>query len=211
MKKLLVVSLGGSRRMKAYAVYDGDMLTVAKAEPISGMFMSWKPRLIDDLKKAAADGFDILIEDRTQTFQEYGFCLGFDEVYAEEGRTFLNVALDHYTSLTNMGEKKGSQRGRIILAGSLQSSWFSDETLDVEQDEKGRNRYRMDHSAFSSEQRCILLSILAGPVMHQMSDRYIGEFMDAIGIRSEPAIPPSLYAITIGVDQQLAKRLNGEG
>ncbi|MFW1480564.1 hypothetical protein ACEWA0_24340, partial [Vibrio parahaemolyticus] len=63
-KKIFCVTLLGREQVQATAVFDNDLLVIAKLEKISGAFGTWKRKLKRDLKKKHDEGYHMVVEER---------------------------------------------------------------------------------------------------------------------------------------------------
>lgn len=183
MKKIMTVSLESTKRAKAYAIYDSERLFVMDCNPISGPPSEWKPALLNEIAEKVADGFVVLVEDRTGIFCDNGTQFSFEEV--DDGRTMLHHAFDWWAALHGVGnllldEKVNRYNIRISGEGAL---------VDCQQDEKGRIRYNVNWQSFHGGHKAVLMCVVAA-MMEPLSERYLSEMFAADdAARAEDAQP----------------------
>ena len=204
----MAVSLMGKPRIKCLAAYDGEVLVIHSMEQVSGFLKSWKAPLLNEIKTRQDQGFDVLIEERTEHFRQVAPCTTFDTVDDGERRTILNIALDHYFALTSLGDVSAGRHGNIVFGKGLERYALTSNTVDVDQDDKGRNRYNIAQDQFTGYHRAMLLAVLNAMVLNPLSDRYIDALFSELWEAPGQRIPPTLAAITTGVDQARMERLN---
>ena len=61
-KKIFCVTLLGKEQVQATAVFNDDLLVIAKLEKISGAFGTWKRKLKRDLKKKHEEGYQMIVD-----------------------------------------------------------------------------------------------------------------------------------------------------
>ena len=203
-KKIMAVSLVGKPKVKCLAAYDGEVLVLHSMEVIGGFLKAWKKPLIEEIEARQRAGFEVIIEDLSGHFEDYATTTTFDTVDEAERRTMLNVALDHYFSLESLGDASGSRRGSLIFGKGLERWAIHGNTIDVDQDDKGRNRYTINQDSFTGHHRSMLLAVLSATVLNTMSNDYITSMYGAIWTEPETPLPPALQAITL--DQDVARQ-----
>lgn len=206
-QKIMAISLMGKPRIKCLAVYDGEVLVVSSMETISGFFNTWKTPLLEEIKAKQEAGFSVLIEERTGHFENAASCTTFDVIDEGEGRTLLNVALDQYFALTGLGDVSKNRHGNIVFGKGLERYALNSNTVDVEQDDKGRNRYNIAQDNFTGYHRAMLLAVLNATVMNPINNSYIDALFDELWEEPVSKLPPALIAITKGVDEARYERL----
>jgi hypothetical protein len=45
--KIMTISLMGTQRSKAYAVFNGEQLVISRVDPIAGMFAFWRKPIVN--------------------------------------------------------------------------------------------------------------------------------------------------------------------
>ncbi|WP_354011424.1 hypothetical protein [Endozoicomonas lisbonensis] len=164
------------------AAYNGEALVIQSMEAVSGLFGTWRKPLEQECKKNAESGFIVLVEERgTAFFSQYGSQVLFDDIDPEEKRTYQNIAFDLYYSLTAMGDTSGNRHGNLVVASGLERHLLTGNVVNVEQDEKGRNRYDIEPDRFSGYHRSMLLAVLAAQFFNPPTDEYLQEFFKYIG------------------------------
>ena len=207
VKKIHVVSLLSSPRIELLAAYDGSVLVVQSMTPVRGMFKNWKKPLLDRLEKRQQNGFVTVVEERTDHFSEHSERILLGEPDPVTRRTWQNIALDHYYAMIAMGDGSGNQRGNLVLAKGLERHFLSS-NINVEQDDKGRNKYDIDLDSLSGYNRALLLAVLAALCVNPINDRWLDEFLAATGNTLPKLRPHSLAVITHGVDASLAEAVD---
>lgn len=203
-KKLFIVSLLGKPRVKCLAAYNGEVLVIQRMEQIAGLFGSWKASLAEECEKYRESGFDVLVEERqTDHFSQYGTRVLFDEIDPDEKATYLTTALNHYFAITGMGDTGGSRYGNLIMASGLERHILSANMVNVETDEKGRNRYDIDPDRFTGYHRAILIAVLGAQILNPLSDNYLSTFFGLLGTAESTRPNQTLAAIE---DYQNRKR-----
>ena len=140
--KIMGVSLASSKKHKAYAVFNGEQLVITNVTPIaSGMLNVWRTPLIEEIIQKKADGFAVLVEEKTDLIAQYGTQYLLDDI---EGKSNLYDALDWYFALQDMGN--------LIMPSELGAyqirSGHEGQRIEKKQDEKGRSRYDIDWPSF---------------------------------------------------------------
>jgi len=163
--KILTVSLMGSSKSKAYAVFNGEQLSIVSVRPISGAFNTWRKPLIEEIKEKGAKGYVILVEEKTDLIAQYGTQYLLEDV---EERSNLYEALDWYFALQDMGNLISDDEVKrfIIRAGG------EGQKVEKKQDEKGRPYYSIEWASFSGGHRAVLLCVVAA-MTEPLSDRFL--------------------------------------
>ena len=202
-KKIFCVSLIGKQQVQATAVFEDDLLVVTELKRITGPFGVWKSRLRKELKKKHDAGYHMLIEELGDEFSEYAQKVQLSDSDPVARRAYMSIAFDHYFHLINLGgAADGQQRGCLVLNKGRERHWISENAVNVVADDKGRYGYDVDHSKFSSEQRALLLCVLAACEFNQTNTAYADEFLTHINSDQEESPLSTLINITIGRDHE---------
>jgi hypothetical protein len=163
--KILAVSLTGSQKSKAYAVFNGEQLIITSVITIQGMFSSWRKPLIDEINDKKAKGYAILVEEKTELVAQHATQYLLEDI---EGRSNLYDALDWYFALQDMGNLIVDEAAKrfMIRSGS------EGQRIEKKQDDKGQSYYDIDWASFNSGHRALLLCVVAA-MMEPISDRFI--------------------------------------
>ncbi|MFH1984791.1 MAG: hypothetical protein ABIL58_23365 [Pseudomonadota bacterium] len=193
--KILAVSMTGLTKHKAYAVYDGEKLIVTHISEIKGAFVTWRDALIEEIEGRRAEGYVCIVEEKTDHVSRFASQYQFDSVDIETGRTNLYEALDWYFPMMEMGHVVVAKEYQkfLIRPGS------EGQRVERGQDDKGRITYAINWASFSSGHRALLLCVV-GAMVEPVSDRYVGEMLDA-WVKPEAHEHPlsSFTSITSGV------------
>lgn len=165
MLKILAVSLMGSQKSKAYAVYNGEQLIVTGVMTISGMFSAWRKPLVQEIEEKKALGYVVLVEEKTDLVSQYATQYLLEDV---EVRSNLYEALDWYFALQDMGNLIVDEEAKRFLIRSGSEG----QRIEKKQDEKGRPYYDIDWTSFHGGHRAVLLCVVAA-MTEPLSDRYI--------------------------------------
>tara|TARA_Y100001956_G_C4083375_1_gene169493 strand:+ start:186 stop:812 length:627 start_codon:yes stop_codon:yes gene_type:complete len=200
-KKIFCVTLLGKEQVQATAVFNDDLLVIAKLEKISGAFGTWKRKLKRDLKKKHEEGYHMIVEERGDDFSEYAHKVLLEEADPTERRGYMSIAFDHYFNLLRLGDVSDShQIGCLVLNKGLERHWIRDSSVNIMPDDRGRYRYDIDHSSFTGYQRAILLCVLAACEFNQVNQNYLDTFLDAIDVEEDDPVFSTLRRITIERD-----------
>lgn len=191
-KKIFCVSLLGKEQVKATAVFKDDRLTIVKLEKITGMFGTWKSKLLKEIKKKHDQGFTVLVEERGDVFSEYGLKLLLESSDPSERRPYMSIAFDLYFNLQRMQN--------IIFSKESQRHIIQESIVNVVTDDRGRNQYDVNQGSFNGYHRSILLVALAGLHVYQTTEDYLNEFLEGINLVQEDVSTSTLRAITVGRD-----------
>lgn len=163
--KILAVSLVGSQRAKAYAIFNGEQLVITGVHLIQGMFSAWRKPLIEEIIDKKSKGYAVLIEERTDLIAQYGTQYLLEDI---EGRSNLYEALDWYFALHDMGNLIADDDAKRFLIRSGSEG----QKIEKKQDEKGRPYYDIDWSSFHGGYRAVLLCVVAA-MIEPVSDRFL--------------------------------------
>lgn len=174
-KKILAISLEGTRRAQAVGMWDGANLILTELRDITGAPAQWLPTMLEDVRAKVASGWVVLVEDRTHSFPADAILYNFDAA-GPDGRTNLQSALDWYFALDG--------RGSIILDPTMKRYALrmgnATDMIDVAHDEKGRLVYRVNWLEFSAGHRALLMCV-AGAVMEDpLSEHWMRRFVGAL-------------------------------
>lgn len=173
--KILAICLMSSQKYKAYAVFNGEQLVIADVQPITGIFGLWRDPLIAEIEKSKADGYAVIVEERTDNIAKYATQYLLESGADGDSRTNLYEALDWYFAMQDVGNIvfNPAVQKFAIVAGVEGSK------IDKRQDEKGRTAYSVDWKAFHGGYRAVLLCVVAS-MEEPMSERYLKELFPAI-------------------------------
>ena len=191
-KKIFCVSLLGKEQVRATAAFKDDRLVIVKLEKISGVFGTWKQKLIKEIKKKHDQGFTILVEERGDMFCEYGLKLLLESSDHSERRAYMSIAFDLYFNLQRMQNIKFPQE--------LQRHVIQESIVNVVTDDRGKNKYDVNQGSFNGYHRSILLCSLAALHVHQTTEAYMNEFLAGINLLEEDVCTSTLRAITVERD-----------
>ena len=191
MHKILALTTGSGTPMLGRALWDGEQLLISKLQALKGRSGQWIPEAVKILQAAQAAGVDVIIENRaSQQFYDVGRRVNFDDSDASTGgRSYLNVALDNYFALLELGAKTKKKVqisddeivvegfGAICIESSLRPKLFDRKSLsfDIELDDKGRNKYSFADGSINAEVRCLLLIVLAATSARPFGESYAEE------------------------------------
>lgn len=204
-KKIFCVSLLGRDQVQATAVFDNDLLIITELEKITGAFGVWKKKLKRDLKQKHKEGYHMLIEERGDEFTEYALKVLIEDADPTTHRAYMNIAFDHYFNLLRLGNTAdANQIGCLILNKGLERHWIRETAVNITQDDRGRNNYGIDHSAFTSYHGAILLCVLAACEFNVVNQEYLDAFFDAINVNDDEstAALSTLRRITIDRERE---------
>ncbi|MGP9633707.1 hypothetical protein ACT3R7_11640, partial [Halomonas sp. AOP43-A1-21] len=152
-QRILAVSLLSTERVKLRCVYDGSMLVVASMERVEGNVFTWRKRLAQEVADAVKQGWQVLVEEMTDTISQHATPVLFSDPHPQELRPMLAVALDWYFAMHHAGT--------IQLQGGTEACRITESAVDVSVDERGRNRYSLDWQRIKGPQRAMMLACLA--------------------------------------------------
>ncbi|CCO46619.1 conserved hypothetical protein [Vibrio nigripulchritudo SOn1] len=198
-KKIFCVTLLGREQVQATAVFDHNQLVITKLEEIKGTFGRWKRKLKRDLKKKHDEGYHMVVEERGDDFSEFAHKVLLEEADPTEKRGYMNIAFDHYFNLLQLGDASNSC---IVLNRGLERHWIRESSVNIMPDDRGRRRYDIDHSKFSSYQRAILLCVLTACEFNQVNEDYVATFLDEINVEEDDPAFSTLRRITIERDME---------
>ncbi len=196
IRKIMVISLAGRERSKAYAADNGEQLVIQKIVPIKGTFLAWKKELIDEIQERVANEFVVLVEEKTEHIAQYASQVDLEDIDPFESRINYYIALDWYFAMFNMGN--------IIMPSDGQQFTITPQKVDPKQDETGRTKYNVNWEQFSSGHRCVLLTVLAA-VQEPVSGRYMREMYGPQEKWDLFDPLKSFRAITVELDKKLEK------
>jgi hypothetical protein len=178
--KILAICLMSSQKYKAYAVYNGEQLVIADVQPITGIFGLWRDPLIAEILQKKADGFVVIVEERTDNIAKYATQYLLESASDGDSRTNLYETLDWYFAMHDVGN--------IVFNPSVQkfsiSAGGEGSKVDKRQDEKGRTAYSVDWKAFHGGYRAVLLCVVAA-MEEPVSERYLSEMFPASSVEEE--------------------------
>lgn len=163
--KILAISLVGTQRSKAYAVFNGEQLIISRVDVIAGMFGVWRKPIVDEIIDKKAKGYAVIVEEKTDLVAQYATQYLLEDI---EERSNLYDALDWYFALQDMGNLIADDDAKrfLIRAGG------EGQKVEKKQDEKGKPYYSIDWPSFMGGHRAILLCVVAA-MTEPLSDRYI--------------------------------------
>jgi len=163
--KILAISLMGSQRSKAYAVFNGEQLIISRVDVIAGMFGVWRKPIVDEIIDKKAKGYVVIVEEKTDLIAQYATQYLLEDI---EERSNLYDALDWYFALQDMGNLISDEAASryLIRAGG------EGQKVEKKQDEKGSPYYAIEWSSFTGGHRAILLCVVAA-MTEPLSERYI--------------------------------------
>ena len=165
MLKIMAISLMGTQRSKAYAVFNGEQLVIVRVDVIAGLFGTWRKPIIDEIVDKTAKGYVVLVEEKTDLIAQYATQYLLEDV---EERSNLYDALDWYFALQDMGNLMADEEAKrfLIRAGG------EGQRVEKKQDEKGKPYYAIDWPSFTGGHRAVLLCVVAA-MTEPLSDRYL--------------------------------------
>jgi len=194
--KILAISLMGTQRSKAYAVFNGEQLIISRVDVIAGMFGVWRKPIVDEIIDKKAKGYVVIVEEKTDLVAQYATQYLLEDI---EGRSNLYDALDWYFALQDMGNLIADEAAArfLIRAGG------EGQKVEKKQDEKGRPYYAIEWSSFTGGHRAILLCVVAA-MTEPLSDRYIKAMFGEPAPEPEDSNPVRRWAKLIA-DRDLSK------
>lgn len=201
--KIMGISLVSSKKHKAYAVFNGEQLVVTNVTPIaSGLLSVWKNPLIEEIIQKKADGFAVLVEEKTDLIAQYGTQYLLEDI---EGKSNLYDALDWYFALQDMGN--------LIMPSELGAyqirSGHEGQRIEKKQDEKGRPVYDVDWTTFHGGYRAVLLCVVAA-MAEPLSERFLEAMWGKAAPEPEDENPVRRWVKLIA-ERDLAKGIVLEG
>lgn len=188
-QRILAVSLLSAERVKLRCVYDGSMLIVASMERVEGNFFTWRKTLAKEVAKAVDEGWQVLVEEMSDTISQYATPVLFSDPHPQEHRPMLSVALDWYFAMYNAGTiqlKTGTEQCRI-----------TESAVDVSTDERGRNRYSLDWQRIKGPQRAIMLACLAAEGYQPISTDWIDQLYAGLEVEKVASTPVERFALAL--------------
>lgn len=163
--KILTISLMGTSRSKAYAVFNGEQLVITRVDVIAGMFGLWRKPIIDEISDKKAKGWVVIVEEKTDLVAQYATQYLLEDI---EERSNLYEALDWYFALQDMGNLIVDDEAKrfLIRAGG------EGQKVEKKQDEKGRPYYAIDWPSFTGGHRAVLLCVVAA-MTEPVSERFL--------------------------------------
>lgn len=166
-QKLLGVSLTTAERVAVSAAYDGSTLVVGKLETLDGNLLTWRGRATERVRAAVAGGVSVFVEEMGDAVSRDAHGILFSDMHPLDSRPMLAVALDWYFAMMNAGATvfaPGTERCRIM-----------ESAVDLTNDDRGRNVYRVDWSRVKGAHRAMMLCCLAAEGLQPVSDGYIAQ------------------------------------
>lgn len=197
IKKLCAVSLVSQPKVVAHGVFNGQYLVVDQLTPLTGQLENWQPTLLDTLNDCLNKQFLVLMEDHSRLFN-IGFTFTLDQTAPAENRSYQNIALDYYFSLNGLGETQGNVLGNIIFQQGLQRHQIHRNSINIDKDDKGRNRYDIDYQRFTGYQRAVLLLVLGALHFNPASTEYLTQLLGSKPPDRLSHLPAGLAAIIRG-------------
>lgn len=168
--KIFTVCLASPKRYKAMAIYNGETLVITHVIALTGMFGSWKSALIKEIEEKKAQGFIILIEEKTDYVAQYGTKYLLEDMNTEldDRRSNYYDALDWYFAL--------AATDNLVIDSEYQRFAFhaSSEGGKIEkaQNDKGQTVYKVNWQDFHGGYRAVLLCVVAA-CYEPLSERYL--------------------------------------
>ncbi|WP_163836752.1 hypothetical protein [Spartinivicinus ruber] len=197
IKKLCAVSLVSHPKVLAQGAFNGEYLVIDQLTPLNGRLEQWQPGLLETVDNALNKQFLVLVEDVSRLFN-IGYTLTLDQSAPAENRSYQNIALDYYFALTGLGEIQGNQLGNIIFQHGLQRHQIHRNSINIDKDDKGRNRYDIDYQRFTGYQRAVLLLVLGALHFNPASRDYLTQLLGSKPPDKLAHLPPGLVAIIRG-------------
>jgi len=200
--KIMGVSLMSTKKHKAYAVFNGEQLVFTNVVTIAtGMSSTWKKPLIEEIQQKKADGFAVIIEEKTDLVAQYGTQYLLEDI---EGKSNLYDALDWYFALQDMGNLiMPTELGAYQIRSGLEG-----QRIEKKQDDKGRPYYDIDWNSFHGGYRAVLLCVVAA-MTEPLSERFIeAMFGDPVPDDYNPV--RRWTKLIAGRDLEKGKRLEAE-
>lgn len=183
--KIMSISLMSQQKATATAVFNGEQLVIADVQLLGGMFTSWRDKLVDAVEDKVAQGYAVIVEERTDYIAKYGTQYLLEDV-GDEGRTNLQEALDWYFALDAVGNMVFTDETKRYQI----SSGAEGGKIDRKQDDKGRPIYVVDWARFTGGFRAVLLCVVAA-MQEPLSDRYL-KAMFPDQMREEEELHPAM-------------------
>ena len=166
-QKILGVSLTTSERMAVSAAYDGSTLVVGKLETLDGNLLTWRGRATERVREAVAAGTSVFVEEMGDAVSQHAHGLLFSDMHPLDSRPMLAVALDWYFAMMNAGA--------IVFAPGTERCRIMESAVDMTNDDRGRNVYRVDWSRVKGSHRAMMLCCLAAEGLQPVSEGYINQ------------------------------------
>ena len=168
-KNILTLSFGPlnkSARATASCI-DGNLI-VTEIKELTSEATEWLPELLQEIEDKTAKDWVCLVEDKTHSLKTTATLYDFD--YMEEvGRTNLQIALDWYFAM--------QARGAIVLTEAAQRYQLrlgaDTSVIDLETDERGRLRYRLQWANLLAGHRALLMCVVGAMLEEQLSERWV--------------------------------------
>lgn len=188
-QRILAVSLLSAERVKLRCVYDGSMLVVAGMERVEGNVFTWRKRLGQEVAEAVEDGWQVLVEEMSDSVSQHATPILFSDPHPQEARPMLSVALDWYFAMHNAGT--------IQMQPGTETCRITESAVDVSTDEKGRNRYALDWQRVKGPQRALMLACLAAEGYQPISESWIDQLYQGLEIESMPTTPVERFSYAL--------------
>lgn len=166
-QKILGVSLTTSERMAVSAAYDGSTLVVGKLETLDGNLLTWRGRATERVREAVAAGTSVFVEEMGDAVSQHAHGLLFSDMHPLDSSPMLAVALDWYFAMMNAGA--------IVFAPGTERCRIMESAVDMTNDDRGRNVYRVDWSRVKGSHRAMMLCCLAAEGLQPVSEGYINQ------------------------------------
>jgi hypothetical protein len=205
-QKILAVSLLSAERVKLRCVYDGAMLVVVGMERVEGNFFTWRKALAKEVSQAVEDGWQVLVEEMSDTISQHATPVLFSDPHPQEHRPMLSVALDWYFAMHNAGT--------IQLQPGTEMCRITESAVDVSTDEKGRNRYSLDWQRIKGPQRAVMLACLAAEGYQPISSEWINQLYAGLEVEKQADTPVERFAHSLSahdLERERASRIVQEG
>ena len=128
-------------------------------EQVKGAFAAWKGRLIEEVKGKVADGYVVLIEEKTNHIARYGTQFLFDEMHQHEEEINLYVALKLYFQMLRTGETP--DQSNIVIKPEHKRWYIQENLIEIDRDDKGRPKFNVAWDQLAGGHRCVLMAVMA--------------------------------------------------
>jgi len=177
--KIFVVCLASLKKFRAHAVYNGETLVIGMVQQIeaTGIFGKWKAPLIKEIEERKADGYIVLVEEKTDYISQYATQYLLEDLNDDhEGSRRSNYfdALDWFFALADTGNIVFHSDCAQFNINAVSEGGM----VDRQNDDKGRSVYKVDWKRFNGGFRAVLLCVVAA-LYEPLSERFLDVMFQA--------------------------------
>ena len=194
-KQIFAVSFGSAAPAEAEAEWENGALSIVSVKKVLQSIDTWIPDLLSRIRTRLEGDWVVIVDDKTGSFSEDVINYDFDATDST-GRTRLQQAFDWYFSLQSQFRLGFSDSASRYALNPDSANGF----ITLENDEKGRVLYKIDHVRFTQEYRVMLLCVAGACIEEPLSERWMKKFL---GVRRPIKKPPMFPAFRVmrGLDE----------